>query len=527
MMMSDVGETILGIDFVKEEFIYPRPREKKILPFLSIIKQDFFLFLKLRLFGVEVPLTWKDYHGVLLMNIVKILDKIFFFIGEFWKLVLKAFVYHFINSFFLLYFLFRLLERYFFIDRFITFSLIFCILTLPVFYFFVRMHHPQPAIFILGMLYFLMERRYVLAGIFGGLAAYSYLPITFAVLGLTLTSLLYHRNFKGVILIALFFLIFTSPNLYYIFSSQGEDFHQVYNCSNCIVFFPPKELKAYFREDIRNFFNLFGVLVYLLFSVIFLPLNFSDILGSVFSNLKESFSVSDVMLRYGYFGGIQNFKYKGLAEIAILLNLLILGLGILYIRRRFELVAYIFSLIFYVLLSRYFIMIPKMIYILSPIYFLISVRVINEFLMRRKKILVFIFFISCFLRLSEFIDIAGKVKASLRWKENKEVVDFFKDKDVKNEDILLYSWPIAFKVFSEGRLNPPIFAPVFQGLDPLLRKKTMEFVIYKSNFRYLIFDINFIQHLYDILERDKENLKIVFKNEGFIIVEVKRNNQKR
>jgi hypothetical protein len=527
MMVSDIGKTILGIDFVKEEFIYPRPREKKILPFLSIIKQDFFLFLKLRLFGVEVPLTWKDYHGILLMNIVKLLDKIFFFIGEFWRLVLKAFVYHFINSFFLLYFLFKLLERYFFIDRFIAFSLIFCVLTLPVFYFFVRMHHPQPAIFILGMLYFLMERRYVLAGIFGGLAAYSYLPITFAVLGLTLTSLLYHRSFKGVILIALFFLIFTSPSLYYIFSSQGEDFHQVYNCSNCIVFFPPKELKAYFREDMRNFFNLFEVLVYLLFSVIFLPLNFSDILGSVFSNLKDSFSVSDVMLGYGYFGQIQDFKYKGLAEISILLNLLILGLGILYIMRRFEVVAYIFSLIFYVLLSRYFRMVPKMIYILSPIYFLISVRVINEFLMRRKKILVLIFFISCFLRLSEFIDIAGKVKASLRWKDNKEVVDFFKDKNVKSEDILLYSLPVAFKIFSEGRLNPPVFLLVFEKLDPFLRKKTMEFVIYKSNFRYLIFDINFIQHLYDILERDKENLKIVFKNEGFIIVEVKRNNQKR
>ncbi|MFZ8803415.1 MAG: hypothetical protein ACO2PO_10600 [Candidatus Calescibacterium sp.] len=527
IMLSDIGETILGIDFVKEEFIYPRPREKKILPFLSIIKQDFYPFLKLRLFGVEIPLTWKDYHGILLMNIVKVLDKIFFFIGEFWKLVLKAFVYHFINSFFLLYFLFRLLERYFFIDRFITFSLIFCVLTLPVFYFFVRMHHPQPAIFILGMLYFLMEGRYVLAGIFGGLAAYSYLPITFAVLGLTLTSLLYHRSFKGVILISLFFLIFTSPSLYYIFSSQGEDFHQVYNCSNCIVFFPPKEIKVHFREDIRNFFNLFEVLVYLLFSVIFLPLNFSDILGSVFSNLKDSFSVSDVMLGYGYFEGIQDFKYKGLAEVSILLNLLILGLGILYIMRRFEVVAYIFSLIFYVLLSRYFTMVPKMIYILSPIYFLISVRVINEFLMRRKKILVLIFFISCFLRLAEFIDIAGKVKASLRWKENKEVVDFFKDKYVKSEDILLYSLPVAFKIFSEGRLNPPVFLLVFEKLDPLLRKKTMEFVIYKSNFKYLVFDINFTQHLYDILERDKENLKIVFKNEGFIIVEIKRNNQKR
>jgi hypothetical protein len=159
MMLSDIGETILGIDFVKEEFIYPRPREKKILPFLSIIKQDFYPFLKLRLFGVEIPLTWKDYHGILLMNIVKVLDKIFFFIGEFWKLVLKVFVYHFINSFFLLYFLFRLLERYFFIDRFITFSLIFCVLTLPVFYFFVRMHHPQPAIFILGMLYFFDGRK--------------------------------------------------------------------------------------------------------------------------------------------------------------------------------------------------------------------------------------------------------------------------------------------------------------------------------------------------------------------------------
>jgi hypothetical protein len=167
-----------------------------------------------------------------------------------------------------------------------------------------------------------------------------------------------------------------------------------------------------------------------------------------------------------------------------------------------------------------------MIYVLLPIYLLISVRVINEFVLRKQRILFLIFLVSSVLRLAEFIDIMGKINPSNSWSKNREVVDFFKYKDVKDEDILLYCWPPAFKIFSNGKLDPMFFLPALDSLDPLLRKKTIEFIVNKSNFRYVVFYVGFIDYLKEILEEDRENLKIVFNNQAFVILEIKRNSKK-
>jgi hypothetical protein len=528
IMMGDYIRKIVGIDFDKGEFIYPRPRETKVLPFFSIIKEDFYYLLKIKIFGIDIPIIWRDYNGVDPFFPV-IYNKIFSFLGVFWRwYVLKEIIYHFFFSLLFLYFSFKLLERYFFIDGFIVFCLIFCALTTPTFYFLSREHHYAAAsVFILGMLYFLMEKRYILAGIFGGFAVHTYLPTTYAILGLTLTSFFYHRSLKGVALIAFFSLIFFAPATYYIFSSLNENFFQIYNCSNCIIGLPSMNMiKPHLVGETRFFYDLFKILGYLVISLIFLPFRFFEILVSVFTNLREAFSLLEVMLRYGYLEQLVDFKFKNLAYIGIIVNISAVLLGIFYIRKKFEVVAYIFSLIFYVLLSRYFMLMPRMMYFLLPVYFLISVRVVNEFTLRRRKILVLIFFISCFLRLAEFVDISGKIKPTMGWKENKEVVDFFKDKDVKSEDILIYSWPPAFKIFSNGKLDPMFFLPAIDSLDPLLRKKTIEFIVNKSNFRYLVFDIGFAHFISEILQESKGDVEIVFKNKAFMIVEIRRNSRK-
>jgi hypothetical protein len=285
-------------------------------------------------------------------------------------------------------------------------------------------------------------------------------------------------------------------------------------------------IKPLIVGETRFIYDLFKILGYLVISLIFLPFRFFEILVSVFTNLREAFSLLEVMLRYGYLEQLVDFKFKNLAYIGIIVNISAVLLGIFYIRKRFEVVAYIFSLIFYVLLSKYFMLMPRMVYFLLPVYFLISVRVVNEFTLRRRKILVLIFFISCFLRLAEFVDISGKIKPTMGWKENKEVVDFFEDKDIKSEDILIYSWPPAFKIFSDGKLDPMFFLPAIDSLDPHLRKKTIEFIVNRSNFRYLVFDIGFSHFISEIIQESKGDVEIVFKNKAFMIVEIRRNRRK-
>jgi hypothetical protein len=523
MMISDIGEKILGVDFVKKEFIYPHPREKKILPFLSIVKHDFLPYLRLKIFELEIPILWKEYHGGLLAWLFKILDKLFFFLGDYLRTAVKLTIFAILFTFLFLYFLFKLLEGYFFINKFVVYSMLFFTLSSPIFHFLKNtFHHSQACIFILIMLYFLKKRRYILSGLFAGLAVYSYLPIVFAILGLTLTSFLYHRSFKTVFFVGLFSLIFSSPHLYYILSSKNEVFHNVYNCSNCVGLFPPSTLNYFVRgqREFLGLYDLFKILLYLFVSLVFLPFKIHDLVSSL-HQLKESFSVSDVMIRYGAL--IQPPPFKYISDVAIVVHLIILAFGIFYIKRRFEIVAYFFSLFFYGLLSKYFMLLPKMIYFFFPIYVLVAVRVFNEFVLHKQKLIMFIFILSSVLRLAEFIQLGRNIRA-IDLKTNLEVINFFKNKNVKSNEILLYCFPPPFKIFTNGKLNPPVFLFIFEKADEFLRKRTVEFVIKQTNFKYIVFDISLLKLVYEIIwdENKKLDLRIVFRNDDFFIVEVER-----
>jgi hypothetical protein len=524
MMISDIGERILGIDFSKKEFIYLHPREKKILPFLSVVKQDFFPQLKLKIFGAEVPISWKEYHGGLLAWFFKILDKLFFFLGEFLRSQIKIYLFHSLFSFFFLFFLFRLLKEYFFIDKFVVYSLLFFTLTSSIFYYFrSALHHSQAGIFILGIIYFLKNRRYILAGLFAGLAVYSYLPIIFAVSGITLAYFLYQRDFRFIFFVALFSIIFSAPHLYYIYSSQNESFYEVYNCSNCVGLFPPNTLNYHIRGHL-DLYETFKILLEIFISLFFLLFKISEVLGLAFRELRESFSLSDVMLKYGML--IHPPPLKKISDAANLIHLIILAFGIFYIKRRFEIVVYLLSLVFYALLSKHFLLLPKMIYFLFPIYALVAVRVFNEFILHRQNIIALIFVVSSILRLAEFIHL-NKNLWLIDLKTNLEVIDFFKDKEVKSDEILLYCYPPPFKIFTNGRLNPPVFLLIFEKFDDFITKRSIEFVINQTNFKYIVFDISFLQHVFQIIENDDKGLelKIVFRNAAFFVAEIERNNK--
>ena len=65
---------------------------------------------------------------------------------------------------------------------------------------------------------------------------------------------------------------------------------------------------------------------------------------------------------------------------------------------------------------------------------------------------------------------------------------------------------------------------IFEKADEFLRKRTIEFVIKQSNFKYIVFDISFLKHVYEIIwyKNKKLDLRIVFRNDDFFIVEVER-----
>ncbi len=136
------------------------------------------------------------------------------------------------------------------------------------------------------------------------------------------------------------------------------------------------------------------------------------------------------------------------------------------------------------------------------------------------------------MRLAEFVQLGKNVSGVIDLKTNLEVINFFKDKDVRSDEILLYCLPPAFKIFTNGKLNPPVFLPIFEKMDEHVRRKTVEFVIEHTTFKYIVLDNLLIRYVYDIiydkkLDLNKIDLKIVFRNGAFSIIKVTRYDNKK
>jgi len=86
---------------------------------------------------------------------------------------------------------------------------------------------------------FFLKRRYILSFLCSGLTIYSYLPEVYGIIGVILFYILKRKGERKKYLIGVASLLFSIPSLiYYIITSEGEDYKKVYRCSDCLVAFP-------------------------------------------------------------------------------------------------------------------------------------------------------------------------------------------------------------------------------------------------------------------------------------------------
>ncbi|GBD04061.1 hypothetical protein HRbin19_01368 [bacterium HR19] len=524
MMVSDIGEKISGIDFEKKEFLSPNRREKKLFLSVSIIKQDFFPYLKLKIFGLEIPILWKEYHGAIFTYLLNFLGEKLPLLQYGFKVKVLTFLYLMILGYIIFIFLVKLSDDYFFLKNKTLYILIFSLLSVSSFHFFMaQFHHLQAGTFLIITTYLIKRRKYILGGISAGLTLFSYLPLVFAVLGIFLTSLIYHRNIKKIAIALAISSVFTLPHLYYIISSQKEDVKIVYRCVDCVVMFPPNALKFHLSNayplELQKFLN---ISFHILISIISFPLKITFFLKEIFSNIKEAFSLSDVLLRYGHITDVP--PLKKISDFAIILHIIFSLLGLGYVGLSFELSAFILSAFLFVILKNYFLLIPKMLYILIPLWCLMTAKIMIRFLEGRKYLFFSAFTIACLLRVVDMWNIKELFPGRLSLKDNYEVIKFFEDRNINQEKILIYAFPPAFKIYSNNKINPAVFLPIFEKIEPDMRERTIEFIINEGKWEYIVFDSSFEKFLSNLVEKRKlkAKLRILMKNDGYIITKIER-----
>jgi len=524
MMVSDIGDKISGIDFEKKEFLRPNSREKKLFSSVYIIKQDFFPYLKVKIFGIEIPILWKEYHGAIFTYFLNFLGEKIPFLQYGFKVKILTFLYLMILGYVIFIFLVKIAGDYFFLKNETLYILIFSLLSVSTFHFFmVQFHHLQAGVFLIITIYLIKRKKYILGGISAGLTLFSYLPLVFAILGIFLTSLIYHRNIKKVLVALAISFVFSLPHLYYIVSSQKEDIKTVYRCVDCVVLFPPNALKFHLSDaypiDFKKFLN---ISFYILISFISFPLRIFFFLKEIFFNIKEAFSLSDVLLRYGHITDVP--PLKKISDFAIILHIIFSFLGLGYVGLSFELSVFILSAFFFVVIKNYFLLIPKMLYILMPLWCLMTTKIMIRFLEGRKYLFFTVFTIVSLLRVVDIWKIKELFPGRLSFKDNYEVVKFFEERNINQEKILIYAFPPAFKIYSNNKINPAVFLPIFEKIEPDTRERTIEFIINEGKWEYIVFDSSFENFLSNLIEKGKlrTKLQILMKNDGYIITKIER-----
>jgi len=203
--------------------------------------------------------------------------------------------------------------------------------------------------------------------------------------------------------------------------------------------------------------------------------------------VKEAFSFSDIVKRYGLISSPT--PLKKLSDIAIWTHIILISFGVLYVRKPYELWIIFISVTLYTILGKIFVLIPKMLYFFLPIYSVFATRAFFSFLGKDKKLAV-VFLLSGILRIVDIIGVGSKYPPYIRWEENKEVAEFVQK---HNLDVIQYSLPIAFKFLTDGKINPPFLALIFESTTPEERQKIAGFlaeITHKEN-KYVIIDPRF------------------------------------
>ncbi len=531
-MIDEWGTPILGIDFERDKFIYADElTSSKALGKIEIIQSKIYPFLVVRLSNFELPILWKDYHTPTIITIIKFIllklnipPKYFPFIYSFSFLFLFASVYIFSAGFFL--------RRYFSHLVFIVLISFIFLLSSPSFYVTIyQFHHIQACIFLLLFLYFLRKKNYLLAGFSGGLMLISYIPSIFILLGASLFHTIYFRSRETIIKVIstlLISLFLSGGHIFFLFysASYGNLNQPVYNCSDCIIINFTEDIKIHLGIPVgtevkrMSIYNIFSVFWQKLIHYALLPVHPSELFRKIvlaLNEIKKSMSAVDISIMYGMM--TEKTPFYSMANLAIWIHIIILFFGAFFLSSRYELGIYIFCLIFYLLFSEMFMILPKMFNFLLPLYSIISVRVFFRFL-EHSRIFSFIFLISGLLRISEIYGMPKKYPPYIREKENREIVEFIEKNNIKENEIVVYSLPIAFRIYSNGKINPPTVFLIFKPLEPLDISKIGGFLADKT--RYVVVDIRIKKWIIEGAENKNFKVETLFENSAFSIINFKK-----
>ncbi len=519
-IISDWGEIISGVDFERDKFIYSKELENKINVLGNIFSLKilpFFPHLKIELFGRELTVSWIFYYTPFIPLFIKEILRPFesFELSSFYKLTGHP-IYLTLFMITLHMILFTILTSaiYLFLsERFydIKSAFLLCILFLtftPAYYSLVtQLHHLQCSVFFMMFIYFLKARKDILSGVFGGLTLYSYLPASFAVAGALIYDFFKFSDFRSLLKKFLIILAFVVPYLIHFYLAIKVDFKNVYGCSDCIIYDINKNLK-YMYTGGRTFAENFQLLVGRLAK---LPSN----LKATLIDIKESFSISDIYKRYGM---IYDFPpLKKLADIFILVHLIVLCYGFVFLhpKDKDDILLYATCFAMYTIFSGFFVYVPKMLYILLPLYAIVATKVYFEF-KKFSPTLNKIFIISALIRIIDIAELPNKYLPYLKESEVNKIIEFAVE-NIEENKIAQYCFPLPFKLYSYSRYNPPAILTFLQQESLEWNERIYKFIIRK--FRFLIIDTRVKNEFAKVAESENFIMKTLLKSTGYEVVE--------
>ncbi|MCS7213091.1 MAG: hypothetical protein NZ927_02550 [Candidatus Calescibacterium sp.] len=500
---------IFGIDFEKGKFIYSDEIvvSKELGP-IKLNFNSFFPYLTAEIFGKDLMISWVFYYTpfvpYILFSFVKDNPAVQKYI------ILIPFVLIFIAYFISSLKLANLMFQNFFKDKkFPSLLFILFLISSPSLYcLFYQLHHLQASIFFNLFAISIIQRRYFWSGFLGGLTLYSYSPSVFLVVGLYLTQIVKNRDFRKTLLSMLFSFMFLVPYIFHLYVAEKINYKQIYGCTDCIFYNAYTEIYNFFGQKIRTFsLDELGKNIQKDF-LPSIPKLFSSFVAGFFGELKKSFSISDLFLIYGI--TYEHSEFHNLANISIWVFLIIFFVfGFLFFTGTFEFIALIVCGFMYFIFGYIFPTVPKMLYLLLPFFSILFVKLFFE-LQRFAKDIAFILIFSMIFRMIDIYGITEKYNDYFRTKEVKEVVEFVVDSSMKN--IYVFSLPLAFFYYSEGRINPTTIA-IYRWTEDQ-KYKIAEFIA--QNVDSLVIQKDF-EPIFLKVDSMRKNFEVVFKSESYLV----------
>lgn len=500
---------VVGIDFEKGKFVYSDELvvSKEIGP-IKLNFNSFFPYLTAEIFGKELMISWVFYYTPFVPYILFTFVKDNPAVQKYIMLIplILIFIAYFISSLKLA----NIMFQNFFKDKKLP-SLLFILFLIssPSLYcLFYQLHHLQASIFFNLFAISLIQKRYFWSGFLGGLTLYSYSPSVFLVVGLYLTQIIRNRDFRKTLFSLLFSLVFLVPYIFHLYVAEKIDYKKIYGCTDCIFYNAYTEVYNFFGEKIRTFSPDELVKSPEKDFLSLVPRAFSSFVFGFVGEFKKSFSISDLFLIYGI--TYEHSKFHNLANISIWLVLIVFFIfGFLFFTKSFEFIAVLVCGFMYFIFGYIFPTVPKMLYLLLPFFCILLVKLFFE-LQRFAKDIAFILIFSVIFRMIDMYGITEKYNSYFRTKEVKEVVNFVVDSSMK--DIYVFSLPLAFFYYSEGRINPPTIA-IYRWTEDqkhkiaeFLAEKVDSFVIQKD-FEYAFLKTDSVQ----------KNFEMVFRNKSYLV----------